>query len=278
MSLHPTFDLVLRTAERLRVELPAETTDTYLRFLAIVERAPSDAAAPGELRRVIAECVTDGADPHLDADVVDSAARLELAGSNLRGTLLDLSAGLLAEHAEAMFAAFGERFDEAATILTGSSLAMPAAHRRGRSAAPQAPPLLADGPPAGQNDAWDRARYGEAVINEIQLLWKRLSISATRFPSPAHRQLLIIADVPPELWFELGADGVKVTPWGAARLGLRFSLASPATFHKRCAALGAYVESEEERHRQAVREAAQAKTAPQPHTDPLAYAGAVTDG
>ena len=252
--LHPTFDILTQTARRLRVELPAEGVVEYERLLAILERTGDDAPSVGDYRSALTECVTDGGDPYTSPEVVELAARVELSGSDVRESFRKIADRLLAEHAVTLFAAFTDRFDEAAGILADN-----ASNLRSVSRLRAAP----------DTDAMDRVRYADEVIARIWSLWSHLSVSrAAPFPTAGRHKILVIADVAPEDWFALRPDRDKLgRPWQVAVVGLDFSLATPSTFRRRVAALGEWTTEQVAQQRREQAGAHRSK----PSRDPLAW-------
>lgn len=142
----------------------------------------------------------------------------------MAGALEAQAKRFLEQHAEAIFASFGPVFDRAANALV---------EVHGRTGSVNLKHLPRDAPHV------ERAEVALAVVNDILLVWKQFSIARVAgFRYDRTRDVLVIADVPPEIWWRTRPDTAgRSSAWDAVSVGFALSLATPATYRLRCRAI-----------------------------------------
>ena len=229
MSLYFPLDDAVRKARRLEVALPAEVAAGYDRLVELATRLEefkaSGLAAPvtSELNAAFAEAFEAGDDP-LAAGAVAGLLGRGHAGTDLAGALEAQAKRFLGQHAEAIFASFGPVFDRAANALV---------EVHGRTGSVNLKHLPRDAPRV------ERAEVALTTVNDIVLVWKQFAfVPETPFRYDRTRGVLVIADVPPEIWWRTRPDTAGVSgAWDALCAGLTLCLATPATYRQRCRAI-----------------------------------------
>ena len=242
-TLYRPFDLIVRKADAFDVDLPETPLKKYRWLREILDRA-DEPPSTLELQAAIAAAVEAGDDPLSDPDVLELAARRELASGNVTHHLGEQARRLLIDNAVDLFAAFEPAFDRAADLLRDAHTALSSVDFRGAVPQPKPP-------------AWDQAEVAERTITDIYNLWKILASSpcGAPFPYSPRYSTLVWTNPSPQQWFQLRPDTEHVRPWDAVAAGLPLSLAtSPDIYRARIAALDAYKQEQAEAKARAERE------------------------
>lgn len=222
MSLNPTITVIIRTANRHGVELPADFLADHERLVDIASRASAKPERV-DLTAAFAAAFDAGKDVLSDKKVAD-ALRPPVNLEPIARAARHYATQLLHRHAVDVFASFRPAFDRAAVTLADLHAA------RGAFDLTRPDPAL------------DHARAAVDTINDIRTVWATIrQAGVPGFTGRSVSDLHLIVEPDPDRWWRSGVGDLErhVSAWDLVVAGFTLSLAAPGEFRERVAIVDA---------------------------------------
>jgi len=238
---------VFATADRLGAVIPATLVTEYGKLSRLAEQVQA-LDLPNDIPAAVLAALEAGNNPATDPGVQVAAvgATVGQHASGIETALALRAFAFLNENIDRLMEPFGKPFDAAAKTLRAAATRLGDVDLNDTSA------VLARGGDAAK--VWADAHSADKTITDIHQLGQTLKVllSGGSQIDPRH-QALTIADIPPTVFVDQAITG-WLTPWEVVRRGYPFSLATPATFRTRVAAIQSEQASRQQAAERAFRE------------------------
>ncbi len=227
-----TLTTAVRTATRLGAKLPKTFTDDLATLAATEERAHALAVVVGDtLAVVVVDTLADGRDPMTDPDVHQAIVARTLNGATgaIDTALADRARQCTEVHAAAVVEALRAPFAKAGAGVVA------AMGKLGDVSLADTGAVVKLGGDAAK--AWGDAQAAHQAIADIITAWKLLAQATGHVPWDARHATLVTADPPPADYIDGLPQVGKLDAWAIARRGWPLTLATPAEYRARLAAV-----------------------------------------